>query len=132
MLLKAGRSVLGHRFSDAESFSMMAAALRAGVLLASIFAASLSTSAFAEPGAATYKAHCSACHGAKGAADSTIGKSMNLRPLGSAEVQHESDEEIFNIISKGIKKRMPAFDNKLSKEQIHELVRYLRSFIPSR
>lgn len=106
----------------------MAAPSTVGISLAAILAVSLLTPAFAEPGAATYKAHCSACHGAKGAADTTIGRNMNLRPLSSAEVQQESDDEFFDVISKGIKKRMPAYDNKLSKEQIHDLVRYLRSF----
>jgi cytochrome c553 len=87
-------------------------------------AALLSACAFAE--VATYKAHCAPCHGAKGAADTTIAKNLNLRPLASAAVQNQSDEELFNVISKGAY-RMPRYDRKLSKEQIHDLVKYIRS-----
>jgi cytochrome c553 len=76
----------------------------------------------------TYKAHCLACHGANGAGDTMIGKNLKLRPLGSAEVQSQSDDELFAIINKGKGKgRMPAFDRKLSKDQIRDLVRYIRS-----
>jgi mono/diheme cytochrome c family protein len=56
-----------------------------------------------------------------------LGRNLNLRPLASAEVQEQSDEELFSIISRGRKKRMPAFNNKLSKEQILDLVKYIRS-----
>lgn len=86
----------------------------------------LSSSAFSEPIPATYKAHCAACHGARGAADTMIGKNMNLRPLSASAVQDKSDDELFAIISKG-RGRMPRFDRKLSKDQMHELVNYIRS-----
>ena len=86
----------------------------------------LSASTFAEVGAVTYKAHCTPCHGAKGAADTMIAKNLNLRPLASPAVQNQSDEELFNIISKGAY-RMPRYDRKLPKEQIHDLVKYIRS-----
>jgi mono/diheme cytochrome c family protein len=88
----------------------------------------LSTSSVAESAAETYKAHCSACHGAKGAADTMIGRNLKLRVLGSDDVQKKSDDELFTIISKGMEKnRMPAFDRRLSKDQIHDLVEYIRS-----
>ena len=86
----------------------------------------LSAPTFAEVGAGTYKAHCTPCHGAKGAADTMIARNLNLRPLASPAVQNQSDEELFNIISKGAY-RMPRYDRKLSKEQIHDLVMYIRS-----
>jgi len=89
----------------------------------------LSAPTFAEVGAGTYKAHCTPCHGAKGAADTMIARNMNLRPLASPAVQNQSDEELFNIISKGAY-RMPRYDRKLSKEQIHDLVMYIRSLKP--
>ena len=55
-----------------------------------------------------------------------LGKNLKIRSLRSPEVQKQSDEELFNIISKG-RYKMPAFDRKLSKEQIRELVRHIRS-----
>lgn len=85
-----------------------------------------SSHAFAQSGADTFKAHCSACHGAKGAGDTMIGRNLKLRALGSDEVQKQSDEQLFAILSKG-KNRMPAFERRLSKDQIRDLVQYVRS-----
>ena len=73
----------------------------------------------------TYKAKCAACHGATGAGDTMLGKNLKLRPLSSAEVQNQSDEQLFTIISKG-KGKMPDFEKKLSQEQIRELVKHIR------
>jgi mono/diheme cytochrome c family protein len=92
-----------------------------------VFSLLVSVFTFADNAPATYKTRCAPCHGAKGAGDTMIGKNMGLRPLGASEVQNQSDDELFAIISKGKKNRMPAFDNKLSKDQIRDLVRYIRS-----
>ncbi len=92
------------------------------ILLALLF----STYVFADSGADIYKTKCSACHGKNGAGDTMLGKNLKLRPLGSDDVQKQSDDELFTIISKG-KKRMPPFDRKLSKDQIRDLVKYIRS-----
>jgi cytochrome c553 len=94
------------------------------ILLALFFSAHT----FAENVPDTYKAHCYACHGINGAGDTMIGKNLKLRPLGSDEVQKQSDEELTDIISKGKgKNRMPSFERKLSKDQITDLVTYIRS-----
>jgi mono/diheme cytochrome c family protein len=86
------------------------------------------TVAFAETGAETYRAHCSACHGVHGDGDTMLGRNLKLRPLGSAEVQAQMDAELAEIIAKGKgKNRMPAFERKLSKEQIADLVKFIRS-----
>jgi len=99
------------------------AVLNAAVILLALL---FSTYTFADSGADIYKTKCSACHGKNGAGDSMLGKNLKLRPLGSDDVQKQSDDELFTIISKG-KKRMPPFDRKLSKDQIHDLVKYIRS-----
>jgi mono/diheme cytochrome c family protein len=96
------------------------------VLAAIALAALLSAPALAESGAETYKAHCSACHGAKGAGDTMLGRNLKLRSLGSSEVQDQSDDQLIAITGKG-KNKMPRYDNKLSKEQIREVVKYIRS-----
>jgi mono/diheme cytochrome c family protein len=85
-----------------------------------------SCSALAENGAEIYKKKCAACHGATGAGDTMIGKNLKIPSLRSSEAQERSDEELFHIIAKG-RNRMPAFDRKLSREQIHDVVRYIRS-----
>jgi mono/diheme cytochrome c family protein len=87
----------------------------------------LSTFVFADAGSDTFKTRCSACHGHKGAGDSIFGRNLNVRPLGSPEVQAQSDDQLFAIISKG-RKKMPAFDRKLSPDQIRDLVKHIRSF----
>ena len=94
----------------------------AAVALALLFSAY----SLAATGADTYKAKCSACHGASGAGDTLLGKNLNIRPLGSADVQKQSDDELANFIGKGTS-RMPSFDRKLSKGQITDVVKYMRS-----
>ena len=85
-----------------------------------------SAGALAESTADIYKRKCAACHGASGAGDTMLGKNLKIRSLRSSEVQKLSDDELFNIISKG-RYKMPAFDRKLSKDQIHDLVRHIHS-----
>ena len=83
-----------------------------------------STYTFADS-AADFKAKCVACHGATGAGDTTMGKNLKLKDLGSSDVQKQSDDELTTIITKG-KGKMPAYDGKLSKDQIGDLVKYVR------
>jgi len=99
------------------------AVLNAAVILLALL---FSTYTFADSGADVYKSKCSACHGKNGAGDTMLGKNLKLRPLSSDDVQKKSDDELFTIISKG-KKRMPPFDRKLSRDQIHDLVKHIRS-----
>jgi mono/diheme cytochrome c family protein len=121
-------SVSGNSFGDATSqqlsIALAAACLNRAALAVFALALFFPTYAQADGGPDSYKAHCSACHGATGAGDTMIGKNLKLRPLTSAEVQDRSDDELFAIISKG-RNRMPAFDRKLSKDQIRDVVRYL-------
>jgi cytochrome c6 len=90
------------------------------VMLGSSFAAQ------AQSGAeATYKAKCAMCHGADGKGDSPMGKKLNIRDLGSPEVQKQTDAELTTIVTKGKGKMMP-FEGKLTAEQIGQLVAYIR------
>ena len=93
-----------------------------------IFAVALvcSTFALADSGADLFKAKCAACHGASGAGDTGMGKAMNLRDLGSADVQKQSDADLAGIITNG-KGKMPKYDGKLTKEQIDEAVKFIRT-----
>jgi cytochrome c6 len=84
-----------------------------------------STYTFAD-GGADFKAKCAACHGQTGAGDTTMGKNLKLRDLGSADVQKQSDDELTTIVTKG-KNKMPAYDGKLSKDQISDLVKFIRT-----
>lgn len=76
-------------------------------------------------GETLFKTKCAACHGADGKGESAMAKKMGTRNLGSAEVQGQSDAQLTEIVTKG-KNKMPAFDGKLTKEQIGQLVAYTR------
>lgn len=95
-------------------------------LLALAIALVFSTYTFADAGGDTFKAKCAACHGATGAGDTTMGKNLKLRDMGSADVQKQSDDELTTIIGKG-KGKMPAYDGKLTKEQIGDVVKFIRT-----
>ena len=103
---------------------VLSAALAAEVTI--VLALLFPTGAHADTGAETYKAKCSACHGANGTGETMLGKHLKLRPLASPEVQKQSDNELVAIIGKG-KNRMPPFDRKLSKDQIGDVLKHIRS-----
>ncbi len=104
---------------QAASLVVLATAVLALALL-------LSTPTFADSGADVYKMRCAACHGAKGAGQTTIGRNLKLRSLAAPDVQNQSDAQLVTIISQG-KNRMPAYSRKLSKDQIVAVVKYIRS-----
>jgi cytochrome c6 len=93
------------------------------VLLAAV--AVWSTPLMAQDGAALYKTKCAMCHGADGKGDLPMGKKLNVRDLGSPEVRKQTDAELTTIITKG-KGKMPAFEAKLTGEQIGQVVAYIR------
>ena len=91
------------------------------IALAALLAAGLmSSSAFAQDAATTYKAKCSMCHGADGK-----GGKMGTRDFASAEVKAETDAQLIDIISKG-KGKMPSYTGKLKDTEIKDLVTYIR------
>jgi mono/diheme cytochrome c family protein len=76
-------------------------------------------------GAELFKAKCAGCHGPDGKGQTSMGKMMHLKDLGSADVQKMTDKEIHEIIAKG-KTPMPAFGSQLNQAQINELVAFIR------
>src|ERR1700719_1430213 len=75
--------------------------------------------------AKVYKTNCVLCHAADGSGSSPSGKAMKAKDLRSPEVQAKSDEELGDVITKGMGK-MPAFGKKLSADAIKSLVAYIR------
>jgi mono/diheme cytochrome c family protein len=65
------------------------------------------------------------CHGPDGKGETPAGKNMKAVNFAAPEVAKMSDEELETVITKG-KNKMPAFEGKLKKEQIVELVAYIR------
>lgn len=72
-----------------------------------------------------FKTKCAACHGPDGKGEVPIGKKLGARDLSSTEVQSQLDAQLTDLVTKG-KNKMPAYGAKLSKEQIGELVAYIR------
>lgn len=100
--------------------------IRASLVVFAVAFAFSTWSVAADTAADLFKTKCAACHGATGAGDTAMGKNLKLRDLGSADVQKQSDEELANIITNG-KNKMPKYEGKLTKEQIADLVKYIRT-----
>ena len=79
-----------------------------------------------EAGTALYKTKCTACHGADGKGDTSIGKTNKIRDLSSADVQQQNDADLTAIIVNG-KGKMPAYGKSLKPDQVKDLVSYIRS-----
>ena len=86
------------------------------------------TAACAQQGAAAndlFKAKCAVCHGPDGSGSTAVGKSLKLRDLRSDEVQKQSDAKLAEITNCG-EGKMPAYQGRLSDEQIQSLVIRMR------
>jgi mono/diheme cytochrome c family protein len=77
-----------------------------------------------------WEERCLACHGEDGKAQTKKGRELKAKDFTRPKWQrHTSDEEIVETIANGIpKKKMPAFKDKLSAEEILAMVPYLRAF----
>jgi mono/diheme cytochrome c family protein len=72
-----------------------------------------------------FASKCAMCHGPDGSAQTTMGKNLKIRDFHSPDVQKQSGTDLKTVITKG-KGKMPAYDGKLTGEQIDQLVGYLR------
>lgn len=86
----------------------------------------LSSACVLAEGAADFKARCAPCHGLKGAGETKLGQHLQVRDLGSADVQKQTDADLTAVIAKG-KGRMPPYAGKLSVSQIADVVKFIRS-----
>ena len=77
-------------------------------------------------GETLFKRRCPACHGSDGKGETPMGKKLGAANLTSTEVQSQSDAQLTDVITKGKNNKMPSFDGKLSKDEIAELVAYIR------
>lgn len=96
------------------------------ILAAVALVAGAAMPAHAEDAAALYKAKCAACHGPDGKGDTAMGKKLALRSFSSPEVAKMADAELIEITTKG-KDKMPAYDKKLTGDQIKDLIKYIRT-----
>jgi cytochrome c6 len=81
-----------------------------GILL--LTSAALSTSAEGDEIAATYKAKCAMCHGANAE------KSFDAT---------KAEDVLVDAVIKGVKPKMPSYDQKLTADQAKQLVAYMKT-----
>ena len=81
--------------------------------------------AMADDAEALYKSKCQVCHGPDGKG-SAAGQKIGVKDFHSPEIAKQSDEELFNATKQG-KGKMPAYDKKLTDDQIKQLIKYIRS-----
>jgi len=90
-----------------------------------VLALAMSVSASAQDAAALYKAKCASCHAADGSGDTPVGKKMGVKSLSDPEVAKSTDAAWIDATKKG-KNKMPAYEGKLSDDQIKDLVKFIR------
>ena len=97
------------------------------IFVLSLLVACVNLTAFAaDDAAATFKAKCAMCHGQDATGNTPMGKNLKIRDLTSADVQKQSDADLTAVIAKG-KNKMPEYGTKLSKDQIADLGKYIRT-----
>lgn len=82
---------------------------------------------------AAWEQHCAKCHGPDGKGKTRMGQKLEVKDFTDPQVQakltdHAMAKDIKEGVTVGGKKKMPGFADKLSDEQIKELVQQVRSF----
>jgi len=78
-----------------------------------------------ETGESLFKSKCAMCHGADAKGETPMGKALKIPDLHSEAVQKLGEAGLQQVITKG-KNKMPAYEDKLSKEQIEKLADFVR------
>ena len=93
----------------------------------------LASTANLDKGKKLYQANCATCHGASGVGDGIAGASLDPRPANIAsfsKMPMASDSYLYWTIAEGgapVQSAMPAFKAQLKKQQIWQIITYLRS-----
>jgi cytochrome c6 len=78
------------------------------------------------PAAGVYKTKCAMCHGAVGDASTPAGKALKVPSFTSEEALKETDANLLTIAKNG-KGKMPAWHDKLSEDQLKDLISFIRT-----
>lgn len=100
--------------------------MRLRIILAAVLLAAPLTSAWGADGKALYDKSCKTCHGANGEGNAKIAAMLKveIRHLGSPEVQAKSDAELKKAIVEGVGKMKPV---KMSSSDTDSVVAFLRT-----
>ena len=101
----------------------MKAILRFSAILVCVGAVA---NAWAEPAASVYKTKCAACHGVVGDASTPAGKALKVPSFTSEEALKETHANLLAIAKNG-KGKMPAWHDKLSEDQLKDLIAFIRT-----
>ena len=84
---------------------------------------------FAEnPGVAVYKTKCLHCHGETGMADTSMARTLKVKPISDPEVKKMSLKEMIDATRNGMGK-MQAYKDSLTEAEIKGSTEYFRSFM---
>lgn len=82
---------------------------------------------------ANWDRHCKKCHAEDGSGSTKIGQKLEVKDYTKAESLKEiSDEDLFKMTKDGVDgTKMSGYGDKLSDEEIHALVAYMRGMAAS-
>ena len=94
-------------------------------LLSATFMVAQSGKEQGSTGEALFQQQCVGCHGPDGRAQTEIGKKLGAADLTSDAIQQQSDSQLAKMVKDG-KGKMPAFDTKLTQDEIRVVIIYIR------
>jgi cytochrome c6 len=97
----------------------------ARILALAVLVMMVAPAALADDAAALYKTKCAVCHAADGSGSVPMGQKTGVHDFRSPEVQKMTDAQLIDVTTKG-KAKMPAYDKKLTADEIKGLVAYVR------
>ena len=107
------------RFTNNSKTWMLCTSLAAGLLCFAVLPLRAQ-----DTGEALFKSKCAMCHGPDGAGKTKMGEMLKIPDLHSEQVQRQTEAQLVQVIAKG-KNKMPAYEGKLTKEEIAELAAYV-------
>ena len=103
----------------------------ASLLAVGSLALSVGTALAAPDGKALYDSKCAMCHGADGVAKETWAKKGARNFNDPAWQKEKTDDELIKATGDGIPdKKMPAYKDKMSAEEIGAVVKHIRTLGP--
>jgi mono/diheme cytochrome c family protein len=136
LALLIGSVVIGWFASDrkqprARRLALLSAGLLAVLVAVGLFVhATLTATAVDTPAAALgkplYEANCAVCHGAAGHGDGPAGKSLPVTPFDLTVHVPQHDEAFLRTVIADGWGYMPSFKNKLTQDQIYQVIAYAR------
>jgi cytochrome c6 len=100
-------------------------------LLCSIYVVGEPSQVRSGNGEASFHERCVGCHGPDGRAQTEMGKKAGAAGLISDVVQKQGDSQLVTVVKEG-KGNMPAFGDKLSDDEIHAVITYVRQLAKQR